>query len=55
MKYDDHELSCPTCSLGLDADALCDCDTDPKCIRCHRIYDVELRRWGTPGWMGGAA
>lgn len=52
MRYDDELLSCSTCSIGLRPEALCDCDTDPKCVRCHRIYDVEgFRAWG----LGGVA
>lgn len=43
MRYDDHDLSCPMCSTGLPAAALCDCDTDPMCVRCHRVYHVEIR------------
>lgn len=64
--FDDAETSCPMCSIGLDADALCDCDVDPMCCRCHRVYHVE-RRWWTnerldqqigaalaSGWTGAA-
>jgi hypothetical protein len=40
--YDDESLSCPMCSIGLDAEALCDCDVDPMCVRCHRVNHVEL-------------
>lgn len=40
--YDDELLSCPMCSIGLTADALCDCDIDPACCRCHRIHHVEI-------------
>lgn len=39
--YDDHETSCPMCSVGLNPEALCHCDTDPMCVRCHRVYHVE--------------
>ena len=39
--YDDHETSCPMCSLGLNPEALCDCDDGPLCVRCHRVYHVE--------------
>ena len=42
--YDDCETSCPHCSVGLDFDRLCDCDTDPMCVRCHRLYHVENAR-----------
>jgi hypothetical protein len=53
MKYDDEPTSCVMCSVGTDADSLCRCDTDPMCVRCHRIYHVEmanrLRAWGQGG------
>jgi hypothetical protein len=44
--YDDAEVDCPMCSIGLDADALCSCDVDPMCVCCHRVYHVE-RSWVT--------
>ncbi|WP_155992100.1 hypothetical protein [Nocardioides sp. URHA0032] len=52
-RYDDEPTSCPMCSVGCKPEDLCDCDIDPLCIRDHRIYHVELRNWGAPGWMGG--
>ena len=45
MRFDDSEASCVMCSIGLDFAALCDCDDDPCCVRCHRIYHVE--NWNT--------
>ena len=45
-RYDDAPLSCPYCSVGLEYDATCDCDTDPSCVRCHRLHHVEnVRRY----------
>jgi len=46
--YDDEPLSCPLCSVGLQPEALCDCD-EPVCCRCHRIAHVEA-----PGWRWSA-
>ena len=43
--YDDEPLSCPLCSVGLQPEALCDCDVDPCCVRCHRNYHVEAPMW----------
>lgn len=66
MRYDDASLSCPYCSVGLEPEALCDCDDDPCCVRCHRVHHVEITwmarrdkldnqiRDGLQGW-GGAA
>lgn len=42
--FDDHETSCVYCSVGIDFDALCDCD-EPLCVRCHQIQHVERGRW----------
>lgn len=39
--YDDAETSCPVCTVGLDAAALCECPDEPMCVRCHRAYHVE--------------
>jgi hypothetical protein len=42
----DMTVDCPWCSVTIEADALCDCDVDPCCVRCHRVYHVEVRgRW----------
>lgn len=47
MRYDDLPLSCPMCSVGVNPEDLCDCDTDPMCVRDHRTYHVETPtgRW----------
>jgi hypothetical protein len=39
----DTTADCPMCGVTVDIDALCGCDTDPMCIRDHRIYHVERR------------
>ena len=44
MIYDDADISCPMCALGMDASRLCECDDDPMCWRCHQINHVIDRR-----------
>lgn len=40
--YDDHSLSCPGCSRGLEPEDLCDCNDGPMCVRCHTLEHTPL-------------
>ena len=52
MRYDDADISCTYCSLGMDAAALCEHD-DPMCPKCCAVNGHEdelLAKWAADGW-----
>ncbi len=42
----DTTADCAMCPATVERDALCDCEGERLCVRCHRIYHVEVAgRW----------